>query len=115
MEMQLLYVFNLFALVGVVGILIYLVVEYGKNQAKDRHYDRQLDKLDRLERHVYELEERLAEASPSVGRNDLKEKIIAMYEAGDDLMYIEDALDVSRAKIEMVLKFHQLRQKREKN
>ncbi len=114
MEMQLLYIFNLFSFVGVIGILIYLLLERTKQQVKEHRYDRQSDKLDQLERHVYELEERLAELTPQSSDNATKDKIIQMYESGDDLMYIQDALGVSRAKIEMVLKFYKLRQKREK-
>ena len=114
MDMQLLYIFNLFSFVGVIGMLFYLVLERAKNSAKENKYDRQSDKLDRLERYVYELEENLVSTTPSVSKEELKDKIISMYEAGDDLMYIEKALDISRAKIEMVLKFHKLKEKREK-
>ncbi len=112
--MQLLYIFNLFSFVGVIGMLFYLVLENAKNSAKENKYDRQSDKLDRLERYVYELEENLVKTTPSVSKDELKDKIIAMYEAGDDLMYIEKSLDISRAKIEMVLKFHKLKEKRAK-
>ncbi len=113
--MQLLYIFNLFSFVGVIGMLFYLVLESAKSRAKENKYDRQSDKLDRLERYVYELEEKFAHTTPSFSKDELKNKIISMYEAGDDLMYIEKALDVSRAKIEMVLKFHKLKEKKEKS
>ncbi|MCH9739428.1 MAG: hypothetical protein K0U38_01115 [Epsilonproteobacteria bacterium] len=110
--MELLYIFNLFSFVGVIGILFYIILEKGKQTEKDDKYERQSDKLDRLEQYVYELEEKLSSSTPSNAKEELKEKIIKMYEEGEDLMYIEKALDVSRAKIEMVLKFHQLKAKR---
>lgn len=114
MGMELLYVFNLFSFVGVIGILFYIVLERAKNADKEDKYDRQSDKLDRLEQYVYELEERLQGQKSSVTAEELKNKIIKMYEEGQDLMYIEHALGVPRAKIEMVLKFHQLREQRAK-
>ena len=112
--MELLYIFNLFSFVGVIGILFYIIVERTKNKDKEERYERKLDKLDRLEEYVYELEERLQGDRPSVSSEELKAKIIKMYEEGRDLMYIEQALGVPRAKIEMVLKFHKLREKRAK-
>jgi transposase-like protein len=114
MDMQLLYIFNLFSFVGVIGLLFYLVLERAKRLEKESKYDRQSDKLDRLERHIYELEEKLAKSTPAISKDEVKDQIITMYNEGKDLMFIEKALDVSRAKIEMVLKFHKLREKREK-
>jgi len=115
MDMQLLYIFNLFSFVGVIGLLFYTVLERAKNSEKENKYDRQSDKLDRLERHVYELEEKLAKMAPTLSNDEIKDQIIMMYQEGKDPMYIEKALDVSRAKIEMVVKFHKLKEKREKS
>ena len=110
--MELLYIFNLFSFVGVIGILFYIIIERTKNEGKEEKYERQSDKLDRLEEYVYELEERLQGERSSVSAEELKSKIIKMYNDGHELMYIEQALSVPRAKIEMVLKFHQLKEKR---
>lgn len=113
--MALLYVFNLFSFIGVVGILFYLIIEHTRNAPKADKYDRQSDKLDRLERYVYELEQRLQSHEISLSEEELRAKIIKMYDEGKELMYIEQALEVPRAKIDMVLKFHKFNQKSREN
>ena len=74
MDVELLYIFNLFSFVGVIGILFYIILERAKDTDKEEKYDRQSDKLDRLEEYVYELEERLQGDRSSVSAEELKAK-----------------------------------------
>ena len=100
---ELQFIFSLFSLVGVVGILFYLVVERTKREA--------------LESEILSLKSTFSQPAKSQEQNETpeesedenpKEKIIALYEEGADIGLIEDALKVPRAKIEMVIKFHNL-------
>jgi hypothetical protein len=111
MEMQLLYVFNLFSFVGVVGVLFYLIVAKSREDELKDTVEILESKVTSLQNYVYECEERLT-VNASSSQDELKEKIIELYKDGKDLMVIENALGVPRAKIEMVLKFHKLKEER---
>lgn len=104
---QLQFIFALFSFVGVVGILFYIILEKAKTE---EHYEK-IKKLEEeviaLKDYVYKCEERLEEKEEEEGV-DIKAKIIALYEEGADIMLIENALNIPKAKIEMVLKFHNI-------
>lgn len=108
---QLQFIFSLFSLVGVVGILFYMVFEKSKADEKIDQIELLESKVDSLQDYVYELEERITQNKTS-NQNDIKQKVIDMYNEGKDLMVIENALDVPRAKIEMILKFYKLQEER---
>jgi hypothetical protein len=109
--MELLYILTLFSLIGFVGVLVYLVLEKIKEGEKSEYCELLEEKVARLERYVYELEERMesAGAVTTDSKEEIKAKIIAMYEDGKDIFLIENTLDVPRPKIEMVLKFYKLK------
>ncbi|CAA6818827.1 MAG: Unknown protein [uncultured Sulfurovum sp.] len=102
---QLQFVFSLFSLIGVIGILFYILLKKSKIEEHN-------DKIEELERevaslkdYIYAYEQRLdKELEPE----SAKEKIIALYEQGVDIIQIENMLNVPKAKIEMVVKFHNL-------
>lgn len=108
---QLQFIFSLFSLVGVVGILFYMVFEKSKADEKIDQIELLESKVDSLQDYVYELEERISQ-NKTANQNDIKQKVIDMYNEGKDLMVIENALDVPRAKIEMILKFYKLQEER---
>ena len=110
---ELQFIFSLFSFVGVVGILFYIILEKSKAEQDNEEQELLEEKVGRLEHYIYELEERL-DTTPTASNQKIKEKIIAMYEDGKDLLVIENALDIPRPKIEMILKFYKLR-KKEKN
>ena len=107
---QLQFLFSLFSFLGVVGILFYIILEKSKGEEDNEKQELLEEKFGRLEQYVYELEERL-DTKPSSSNEEIKQKIIEMYEEGKDLFVIENSLDVPRPKIEMILKFHKLREK----
>ena len=106
---QLQFIFSLFSFVGVVGILFYLILTKVKQ-------DEQQESVALLEAKVVQLQERLEELEENSKKEEevpeeenVKQKIIALYEEGKDLVEIEESLNIPRAKIEMVLKFHNLK------
>ena len=107
---ELQFIFSLFSFVGVVGILFYIIWEKSKGEQSNEQQELLEEKVERLEHYVYELEERL-DTTPTTSNEEIKQKIIAMYEDGKDLLVIENALDIPRPKIEMILKFYKLREK----
>jgi len=111
MDMQLLYVFNLFSFVGVIGMLFYLIIAKAREDELKDSVEILESKMTSLQNYVYECEERL-NVNKSSSQDEIKEKIIELYKDGKDLMVIENALGVPRAKIEMVLKFHKLKEER---
>ena len=105
---QLQFLFALFSFVGVVGILFYIILEKAKRDEMDL-------RIRILEKELISLKDSFSEEKEDEAINneapkaeDMKEKIIALYEEGADIMLIEDALNIPKAKIEMVLKFHTL-------
>jgi len=110
---QLQFLFSLFSFVGVIGIMFYIILEKSKGEEENEKQELLEEKLERLEQYVYELEERL-DTKPSSSSEEIKQKIIDMYEDGKDLLVIENSLDIPRPKIEMILKFHKLREKNQK-
>ncbi|RUM75482.1 MAG: hypothetical protein DSZ11_02115 [Sulfurovum sp.] len=104
------FVFSLFSFVGVVGILFYMIREKSKEEQSEEEKELLEEKVERLEQYLYELEERL-DTTPTSSSEEIKKRIIAMYEEGKDLLVIENSLDVPRPKIEMILKFYKLREK----
>ena len=104
---QLQFIFALFSFVGVVGILFYIILEKAKTDENNERVNKLEVEIIALKDYVYKCEERLEEKEePEMV--DMKTKIIALYEEGADIMLIENALNVPKAKIEMVLKFHSL-------
>ena len=104
---QLQFLFALFSFVGVVGILFYIILEKAKTDENNERIDQLEEEVIALKDYVYKCEERLEEKKePEV--DNIKEKIIALYEEGADIMLIENALNIPKAKIEMVLKFHNI-------
>ncbi len=104
---QLQFLFALFSFVGVVGLLFYSILEKAKTEETIERIERLEEEIVGLKDYVYKCEERLEEKDePSV--ENMKEKIITLYEEGSDIMLIENALNIPKAKIEMVLKFHNL-------
>lgn len=110
--MEIVYIFTFFSFVGVVGILFYMVFENAKTDEKLERLELLESKIDSLQDYVYELEARI-EHNKTPEQNAIKQKVIEMYNEGKDLMVIENALDVPRAKIEMILKFYKLQENRE--
>ena len=104
---QLQFIFALFSFVGVVGILFYIILEKAKQDERNERAELLEEKLHSLKDYVYKCEERLGENEEPEEEN-VKEKIIALYDEGKDLSLIESTLNIPRAKIEMVLKFHNL-------
>ena len=107
---QLQFIFSLFSFVGVIGILFYLILTKAKSDEQTESVEILEQKVTSLHDYVYELEER-SKIEKTPEQHELKQKIIEMFEDGKDLMVIENALDVPRAKIEMILKFHKLQTK----
>jgi hypothetical protein len=103
---QLQFLFALFSFVGVIGILFYIILEKAKTEESNEKIRQVEEELIRLKGYVYK-EERL-EKKDEVEVESVKEKIIALYEEGADILLIENALNIPKAKIEMVLKFHNL-------
>ena len=104
---QLQFLFALFSFVGVIGILFYIILEKAKTDENNERIDKLEEEIRGLKDYVYKCEERLEEKEEPAVEN-MKEKIIALYEEGADIMLIENALNIPKAKIEMVLKFHSL-------
>ena len=100
------FIFSLFSFIGVVGILFYLILAKVK-------YDEQQNSLEVLEAKVVKLqniiEESLEKEDKVSDEENMKQRIIALHEEGKDIVAIEEALNIPRAKIEMVLKFHNLK------
>jgi len=119
---QLQFVFSLFSFVGVVGILFYMILERANRESNDEYIGHLRDELISLKEYVYKSEndeverdddkieeaekEEFKKEEPAV--ENMKEKIIALYEEGADITLIENSLNIPKAKIEMVLKFHNL-------
>lgn len=102
---QLQFVFSLFSLVGVIGILFYIILTKAKREEVSDKVDELEAEVTSLKAYIEGYEKRLEdEAEPE----NIKEQIIALYEQGVDIVKIENSLNVPRAKIEMVLKFHNL-------
>lgn len=108
---QLQFIFSLFSFVGVVGILFYIILNREKVDEKLENIEVLESKIDSLQDYVYDLEERV-DKSKTVEQTEIKQKVIEMYNEGKELMVIENALNVPRAKIEMILKFYKLQEER---
>jgi len=104
-------IFSLFSFVGVIGILFYIILNKTKVENQADRVEILVDKIESLQNYVYELEEHISTHKTS-GQDEVKQKIIEMYEDGKEVLLIENTLDVPRAKIEMVLKFHKLQVER---
>jgi len=104
---QLQVIFSLFSFVGVIGILFYIILEKAKQDERNERIELLEEKVISLKNYIYKFEEELEEKEVPEDDN-VKEKIIALYEEGKDLSLIENTLNIPRAKIEMVLKFHNL-------
>jgi len=104
---QLQFIFSLFSFVGVVGILFYLIMQKTK-------IDKLQEKVEVLEEDLLLLKEEFYNPlettveKQEVENENTKEKIIELYEQGADVMLIENALNVPKATIEMVIKFHEM-------
>jgi len=114
---QLQFIFSLFSFVGVIGILFYIILERAKREGQDALVERLRAEVISLKQSVPQSEEDEEEKEgtqkvesekeePVV--DNMKEKIIALYEEGADVMLVSNALNVPQATVEMVLKFHHL-------
>ena len=103
---QLQFIFSLFSFVGVVGILFYLIIEKIKQDEQQKSIDELEEKVVELQSHI---EGTLKKEEKVPKEDSIKEKIIALYEEGKDLVTIEELLNIPQAKIEMVLKFYNLK------
>ena len=106
---QLQFIFSLFSFLGVVGILFYLILAKVKQDEQQESVGELETKMLHLEHRVEVLEKYLKEEKEAPKEEQIKQEIIALYEEGKDLVTIEESLNIPRAKIEMVLKFHNLK------
>ncbi|RUM68349.1 MAG: hypothetical protein DSZ07_06825 [Sulfurovum sp.] len=104
-------IFSLFSFVAVIGIIFYILIAKTKIENLEESIEGLDYKLTSLQDYIYELEERI-NSNKTPAQDELKKKIIEMYEDGKDVLLIENILDVPRAKIEMVLKFYKLQTER---
>lgn len=101
------FVFSLFSLVGVIGIIFYLILQKTKSEKLYQKIDELEDEIVILKNHIERTQATNNEKpEPNSQNESMKEKIIELYEQGVDTMLIENQLNVPRATIEMVLKFH---------
>jgi predicted transcriptional regulator len=104
-------IFSLFSFVAVIGIIFYILIAKTKIENLEDGIEILDHKLTSLQDYIYELEERV-DTNKTPEQDELKKRIIEMYEDGKDVLLIENTLDVPRAKIEMVLKFYKLQTER---
>jgi predicted transcriptional regulator len=104
-------IFSLFSFVAVIGIIFYILIAKTKIENLEENMEILDHKLTSLQDYIYELEERV-DTNKTPEQDELKKRIIEMYEDGKDVLLIENTLDVPRAKIEMVLKFYKLQTER---
>lgn len=108
------FVFSLFSLIGVIGIIFYLILQKAKSE-------KLFYKIEDLEDEIILLKNQLKNSEYQTTKNETtplntnlqstnpestKEKIIELYEQGLDTFTIESQLNVPKATIDMVLKFH---------
>ena len=105
---QLQFIFSLFSFVGVIGILFYIILDKAKQEESQERIALLEENIHSLKDYIYKFEEQLEEKDVPEEDN-IKEKIIELYEEGKDVTLIENSLNVPKAKIEMVLKFHNLK------
>jgi len=105
---QLQFIFSLFSFVGVIGILFYIILTKAKQEEQVERVEILKEKLLRLQEYIIEVESQV-EVQKEPEEETLKEKIVNLYDEGKNLSNIEEILSVPRAKIEMVLKFHNLK------
>jgi len=105
---QLQFIFSLFSFVGVIGILFYIILDKAKEEESQERITLLEENIHSLKDYINKFEEQLKEKDVPT-ENNLKEKIIELYEEGKNATFIENSLNVSKAKIEMVLKFHNLK------
>ena len=108
---ELQFIFSLFSFVAVIGILFYMLITKTKIENLEESIEILDHKSTSLQGYIYELEERI-DSNKKPEQDELKKRIIEMYEDGKDVLLIENTLDVPRAKIEMVLKFYKLQTER---
>jgi predicted phage tail protein len=108
---ELQFIFSLFSFVGVIGILFYIVLSKEKVEKQADIVEILEHKIESLQNYLYELEERI-NINKAPAQDEIKKQIIEMYEEGKEILLIENTLDVPRAKIEMVVKFHKLQEER---
>jgi len=107
---ELQFIFSLFSFVGVVGILFYIILQREKEQILNEKIEIFEEKIASLKESLQELKSRKQESGGrATSEGTLKEQIIALHEEGKEISFIEDRLDVPKAKIEMILNFHNLR------
>ena len=114
---QLQFIFSLFSFVGVVGILFYIILERAKRDNQDTLVEHLRDEVISLKQSISKSEEnedkkektqKVESGKEKPVVDNMKEKIIALYEEGADVMLVSNALNVPQATVEMVLKFHHL-------
>ena len=105
---QLQFIFSLFSFIGVIGILFYIILNRAKEEETQERIAILEENIYSLKDYIYKFEEKLEEKNKPNDEN-LKEKIIELYEAGKAISIIEASLNVPKAKIEMILKFHNIK------
>lgn len=105
---ELQFIFSLFSFVGVVGILFYLILAKAKQDEMKIQIAYLQKELNSLKSSSEDDLITITEESTETNVESMREKIIGLYEEGVDVALIEEAVNVPKAKIEMVLKFHNI-------
>ena len=92
-----------------IGILFYIIIDKAKQEESRERIALLEENIHSIKDYIYKFEEQLEEKKDVPNDDNLKEKIIELYEDGKDVTLIENSLNVPKAKIEMVLKFHNLK------
>lgn len=101
------FLFSLFSFVGVVGILFYLILQKTKADKLQTKVEALEEDLVLLKEEFYHPLEATVEKKP-VENDSSKEKIIELYEQGANINAIANSLNIPKATIEMVIKFHEM-------
>jgi len=105
---QLQFLFSIFSFIGVIGVIFYTILTKAKQDAQEEQVEFLKEKVIELRDYIIQMQEE-EEEEQDASEETLKEKIINLYEGGKSLSIIEESLGVPRAKIEMVLKFHNIK------
>ncbi len=106
---QLQFLFSIFSFIGVIGISFYLIFTKAKQDEQQESVGFLEAKVLELQNRIEALNENLKKEEESPKEKNMKQKIIALHEERKDLETIEELLNIPRAKIEMVLKFHNIK------
>ena len=105
---QLQFLFSIFSFIGVIGVIFYTILTKAKQDAQEEQVEFLKEKVIELRDYIIQMQEE-DEEEQDASEDSLKEQIINLYEDGKSLSIIEESLGVPRAKLEMVLKFHNIK------